>query len=107
MGYPALMRPSIKKVQASRKERNTRAFPELTVTEKAKLLEDFYPDFNQMVKRQLKIGVTTGDMVPLELADLIEASGRLTPDQIDLSRVAYRTDILIIGSGGGACPTHT
>jgi len=101
MGYPALMQPSIEKAHASRKERVTSAFPELTVAEKAKLLEDYHPDFNQKVKRPLKIGVNKGNPVPTELADLIEAPGRLMTEQIDLSRVDYRTDVLIIGSGGG------
>ena len=89
MGYPALMQPSIEKARASRKERVTSAFPELTVAEKAKLLEDYHPDFNQKVKRPLKIGVNKGDPVPTELADLIEAPGRLKPEQIDLSRVDH------------------
>ena len=34
-----------------------------------------------------------------EIADLLEAKSRVSPDKVDLSRPAYETDVLIIGGG--------
>jgi succinate dehydrogenase / fumarate reductase flavoprotein subunit len=95
------MLPSIQKAKATRKERMGSSFPELNIPEKAKLLERYHPDFNQDVKRELKVGVNKGDLAPFELADLFESPSRLRPDEIRLDKIDYETDILVIGSGGG------
>ena len=68
---------------------------------KAKLLEDYHPDFKQKVKRELKIGVNKGDLAPSELADLLEAPSKLELKRICLDQVNYQTDVLVIGCGGG------
>lgn len=101
MSHPTSMQTSIQKVKATRKERMDSLFPELNITEKAKLLERYHPDFNHDVKRELKIGVNKGDLAPFELADLLEAPSRLRPDEVNLDNVDYETDILVVGSGGG------
>ena len=100
MAYPACMLPSIQKTEATRKERMRVFFPELTITAKNKLLEQYHPDFNQDVKRKLTIGVNKGDLAPSELTDLLEAPSRLDIDSIDLDRADYETDVLVIGCGG-------
>lgn len=100
MSYPTNMQPSIQRAAATRKDRLGQSFPELTVEGKAKLLEDYHPDFNQKVKRALKVGINAGDLVPSELADLIEAPSRLGATPIDLKKVDYQTDVLVIGCGG-------
>ncbi|GAB6146673.1 FAD-binding protein [Desulfocicer niacini] len=100
MSYPSNMLPSLQKAASTRKERIHASFPELTVADKAKLLEDYHPDFNQKVKRPLKIGVNAGDLVPSELADLIEAPSRLDLDKVDLDNADFETDVLVIGCGG-------
>ncbi len=100
MSYPAIMQPSIQQAAASRKDRISSSYPELTVADKGKLLQDYHPDFNEKVKRALQVGVNTGNLVPSELADLLEAPSRLNYRQIDLNKVDYKTDVLVIGSGG-------
>ena len=35
-----------------------------------------------------------------EIVDLLEAKSRVNPDVIDLTKVAYETDVLILGGGG-------
>lgn len=101
MSYPASMLPSIKKTEATRKHRLHTSFPELTVSEKAGLLEQYHPDFNRKVKRELRVGVNKGDLAPFELADLLEAPSRLPVHEVRLSEPDYQTDVLIIGAGGG------
>jgi succinate dehydrogenase / fumarate reductase flavoprotein subunit len=100
MSYPTNMLPSLQRAAATRKDRIHASFPELTVADKAKLLEDYHPDFNQKVKRSLKVGVNAGSMVPSELADLLEAPSRLDPSVLNLDQPDHETDVLVIGCGG-------
>lgn len=100
MSYPQVMQPSIEQVERTRARRLKEDFPEMTVADKNVLLEQFHPDFNQSVKRPLRVGANRGDRVPNELADLLEAPSRLDVDSVRLDRVDYRTDVLVIGSGG-------
>ena len=101
MSYPQIMQASIQNAARTRDQRMKTSFPELTVDEKAKLLEQYHPDFNTAVKRALRVGSNIGDLVPNELADLIEAPSRLRLETIDLNKVDYQTDVLVIGCGGG------
>jgi succinate dehydrogenase / fumarate reductase flavoprotein subunit len=101
MSYPSMMQASVDKLESTRKNRIIRSFPELTVEEKKDLLETYHPDFNKTVKRQLTVGVNKGDLAPKELSDILEAPSRLDRKKIDLQKADYRTDILVIGSGGG------
>lgn len=100
MSYPAIMMPSIQRAAATRKNRLHSSHPELTVEEKQKLLEDYHPDFNQKVKRSLIVGPNTGNLVPSELADVIEAPSRLNVAAVNLEKPDYITDVLVIGCGG-------
>ncbi len=100
MAYPASMMPSIQKCAATRQARLGASFPELTFDEKAKLLQDFHPDFNTKVKKPLRIGANKGDLAPQEMARQIEAPSRISPSDVNLEKVDYDTDILVIGSGG-------
>ncbi len=100
MSYPQIMQLSIKNAEQTRSKRLNSSFPELTVDQKAKLLEQYHPDFNQKVKRKLHLGSNIGDPVPKELAVLIEAQSRLNLERIDLDQIDYKTDILVVGGGG-------
>lgn len=100
MSYPASMMPSVQKANATRSARLGTMHAELTFEEKAKLLQDFHPDFNTKVKVPLRVGANTGDLAPQEMAKYIEAPSRITAADVDLSKPHYTTDILVIGSGG-------
>ncbi len=50
--------------------------------------------------RPLAIGPNKGDSTPNEIADLLEGNSRIDPDKIDLSKVDYDVDVLVIGGGG-------
>ncbi|RLE54063.1 MAG: succinate dehydrogenase/fumarate reductase flavoprotein subunit [Candidatus Methanomethylicota archaeon] len=98
--YPEEMRESIEKVEETRDRRLKEAFRRITPEEKDELLRKWHPDFRPEGKRPLKIGPSKGLVVPHEVADLIEAYPLIDPSQIDLSRIDYDVDILIIGGGG-------
>ena len=100
MSYPSNMLPSIQRAAANRQDRIHTSFSELTVADKAKLLEDYHPDFNLKVKRSLKVGVNAGSLVPSELADILEAPSRLDTTTLKLDQPDFETDVLVIGCGG-------
>lgn len=98
--YPAYMEDSIRKVEASRERRLKETLPRLTDEEKTALLEKHHPDFIKESMRQLQIGVNKGEPTPNELADLLEGNSRVSPDKIDLGKIDYDVDVLVIGGGG-------
>jgi succinate dehydrogenase/fumarate reductase flavoprotein subunit len=100
MAYPPEMQESLKRVEASRNSRLVGSFPKLTLAEKASVLETYHPDFRADEKREIRVGPNKGGIAPRELADLLESTSRLDPRTIDLTTVAHKTDVLVIGSGG-------
>jgi len=98
-GYPEYMRESIKLVEKTRSKRIGKLLPQMTSQERVDILNLCHPDYAPGGKRTLKIGPNQGDIVPNEVADLIEAYPLIDPEKIDLSKADYETDILIIGGG--------
>lgn len=103
-GYSESMRRSIELVEKTRDERLEHPYKEtygfLPLEERDEVLQKHHPDFKKEMKRPLKIGPNKGDLVPHEVADILEAHPLINPKDVDLSHVDYDTDILIIGSGG-------
>ena len=100
MAYPIEMQDSIRKVEASRSQRIGQSFPRLNFAEKAQLLETYHPDFRIAEKREIRIGANKGGMAPKELVELLESPSRLNLETIDLRRIDFLTDVLVIGAGG-------
>jgi len=100
IGYPEYMLKLIEKVEETRDKRLKEEYERIAPKEKEELLRKWHPDYRPEGKRPLKIGPSKGLMVPHEVADLIEAYPLIDPAQIDLSRIDYDVDILIIGGGG-------
>jgi succinate dehydrogenase / fumarate reductase flavoprotein subunit len=94
------MLDSVKKVEESRARRLGERFPARTPEERQELLKKFHPDYIEPAMRVLRVGPNKGGKTPNELADVLEAQPRLTPDSFDLSRVDLETDVLIVGGGG-------
>ena len=69
--------------------------------EKAKLLEIHHPDFRADEKEEIRIGPSRGARAPKELARVIESHSRLDLDAVDPAKADFKTDVLIVGSGGG------
>ncbi|MGN1347059.1 MAG: FAD-dependent oxidoreductase [Eubacteriales bacterium] len=98
--YTGEMYESMKKVEAAR-EANTVLEPRrMTADEKDALLAKYHPDYKQSEFDVLKIGVNAGEKVPRELAALLQANSRITAASVDLDKIDYDTDVLIIGGGG-------
>ena len=98
--YPENMMESIKKVEATRAERMATEPRRLTADEKDALLKKFHPDYNPDAFAEIKVGPNKGQKAPLELADMLHSTSRLMTDNVDLTKVDYDVDVLVIGGGG-------
>ncbi len=103
--YSKEMLESIKKVEATREERIKAVLAgnhprRMTAEEKEQVLLENHPDHIVDQFKELVIGPNKGEKVPLELADLLQANPRIKPSDIDLTKIDYDVDVLIIGGGG-------
>jgi succinate dehydrogenase / fumarate reductase flavoprotein subunit len=94
------MEESIGKVEATRERRLKETFRRLNSEEKTTLLHKYHPDFIKESMRELQVGPNKGEPAPIELADLLEGNSLIDPDKIDLNKIDYDVDVLIIGGGG-------
>ena len=98
-GYPPEMQESIRKVEATRARRIQEAFPAMSLEERAVILEAFHPDYKDETFHAVRVGVSKGQRMPAELAEIIEGRPHVKPD-FDLSAPVSETDVLVIGGGG-------
>ncbi|MFO7741146.1 MAG: FAD-dependent oxidoreductase [Anaerolineae bacterium] len=98
-GYPAEMQESIGRVEATRMRRLDETHPRMSMEERERVLDAFHPDYIEERMRAVRIGVSKGQRMPLELADVVEGRPHVGPD-FDLREPADETDVLIIGGGG-------
>ncbi len=98
-GLPESMRESVRRVEKTRPQRIGKLPPQMTAEQREAILKECHPDYASGGKRLITVGVNTGDTAPNEVVDLLEAYPLLEPDSVDLSRVDYETDLLIIGGG--------
>jgi len=106
LGYPDFFEPYIKKVEGTRparveKRKKGEEFPFMSLEERQEMLK-YHPDYKDEGRREIKVGPSKGYRIAHEFVDLLEAKSRVDPDKIDLSRVDYETDVLVIGGGGAA-----
>lgn len=101
MPYPASMEESKRKVEETRSRRLGKgSFPRIPAEERDALVSKFHPDYKNEQFRELKIGPNKGERTTLEIADLLEGNSRIDPDKIDLDKIDYDVDVLVIGCGG-------
>ena len=94
------MLASIEKVARNR-ESNAYFEPKrMTADEKDKVLETYHPDYIKSQFTTLVMGPNKGEKVPLQLADLLEGKSRVLDLDLDLTKVDYECDVLVIGGGG-------
>lgn len=98
--YTPEMLESMKKVEANRKSNAELEPRRMTAEEKDQLLATYHPDYKKSEFTQLKMGPNKGGDVPLELAALLQGKSRINPSEINLDRIDYDTDVLVIGGGG-------
>jgi len=98
-GYPPEMQESIRQVEATRTRRLSETFTSMSLEERERVLDAFHPDYIKEKMRAIRVGVSKGQRMPTELADIVEGRPRISPD-FDLSEPFAETDVLIIGGGG-------
>ncbi len=105
MAYTDELKQFIKRVEETRPERLSRRkegqeFPRMSLVEKENRLRTFHPSYKEGSLQELKVGPSKGYSVPPEICRILEAWSRVDPDRIDLSKITFETDVLIIGGGG-------
>jgi len=98
-GYPLEMQDSIRKVEATRARRLKESFPAMSLEERKVVLEGFHPDYIEETFRAARVGVSKGQRMPVELAEVVEGRPHIGPD-FDLGDPAAEADVLVIGGGG-------
>lgn len=101
MTYAGTLKESLRRLESTRTRRLEQEIPILTLSEKERLIKKFHPDYRPGVKREIAVGVDRGESLPQELCDLLECRSLFDPDEIDLSNIARRVDVLVLGGGGG------
>ncbi len=97
-GYPEYMRDLIDVVNKTRMKRKDYTPPAMSAEEREEVLQ-VHPDFAPGGKRKISIGLNKGDLAANEVVDLLEAYPVIEKEKIDLSKVHYTPDVLIIGGG--------
>ena len=87
-------------VESTRQKRLKQKLPSLSLNEREALLKMWHPDYKEGMKRPLLLGPNKGDSVPHEVADLLEAYPLIDPKELDLSKIDYDIELLVIGGGG-------
>ena len=105
MPYTRELEELIGKVEATRparieKKKRGEEFPLLSLKEREERLRKYHPDFREGSRKEIRVGPNKGYAISPEIVDLLEARSRVNPDVIDLNKVAYETDVLILGGGG-------
>ncbi len=91
---------SIKKVEATRDARMGYEPRRMTADEKSALLKAYHPDYREDGFTEIKIGPNKGQKVPTELGNLLHSNSRILGENIDLNKIDYDVDVLVIGGGG-------
>ena len=105
MPYTSDLKELIKRVEATRstrveKKKRGEEFFLLSLKEREERLRKYHPDFKEGSRKEIRVGPNKGYEISPEIVELLEAKSRVNPNTIDLSRIAYETDILILGGGG-------
>ena len=98
-GYPEYMYESIKKVEKTRDKRIGKLVPQMSQKQRREILDQYHPDYTEGGKRQIRHGQNRGDLAPHELVDLLESFPLIDENDVDLSKIDYEVDVLIIGGG--------
>ncbi|MBS3919642.1 MAG: FAD-binding protein [Deltaproteobacteria bacterium] len=105
MAYTPELKQLIRKVEQTRPLRLAKRgegweFPRMSLAEKEDRVRLFHPSYKEGSLQELTVGPSKGYSVPPEIFEILESWSRIDPDRIDLSKIAYEMDVLIIGGGG-------
>ena len=100
MNFTPEMLASMAKVEAAR-EANIALEPRrMDADEKDALLRAYHPDYREDGFGVIKVGPNAGQKAPVELLKMLEAKSRLSELKVDLDKIDYDVDVLVIGGGG-------
>ena len=99
-GYPEYMIKSIKQVEKKRENNISKPVKPMSLKDRESMLTKYHPDYMKGTKRELHIGIDKGQFLYNGIVDLLEAKPVLDPKDVDLSKIDYDVDLLIIGGGG-------
>ena len=94
------MMESVKKVEATRASRLGMEPRRMSAEEKDQLLREFHPDYRAEAFEEIKVGPNKGQKANKELVHMLHSNSRLLKDHVDLSKIDYDVDVLVIGGGG-------
>lgn len=100
-GYPISMQESIRNLERTRDFRLKQEIPRLPFAEREKLLHTYHPDYRPDANADVRLGPNKGQRLTTRLVELLESKGRVNPDKIDINKIDYDVDVLVIGGGGG------
>ena len=106
MSYTNELKHLIKRVEETRPQRLAKKkegweFPRMSLSEKENRLRMFHPSYKQESLKELRIGPSKGYSISREICEILESWSRIDPDRVDLTKISFETDVLIIGGGGG------
>ena len=99
-GYPNYMLESIKKVEKKRDYNMKHPVKPMGMKDREKILSKYHPDYMKGTRRELKVGINKGKIFYNGIADLLEARPILNPKDVDITKIDYDVDVLIVGGGG-------
>ena len=99
-GYPDYMLKSIKLVEEKRERNMAKPVKPMSMKDREEILSKYHPDYMKGTKRELKVGRDKGTILYNGIVDLLEAKPVLGPKDVNLSKIDYDLDLLIIGGGG-------
>ena len=99
-GYPSYVKENIELVAETRPRRMKETFPTMSMDEREEILRQYHPDYRSGTKRPIGVGSNKGNIAPHEFVDLLEAHPLVGPEEVELSKIDFDVDILIIGGGG-------
>ena len=105
MGYTPELEELIKPVEATRParvemSRRDEHYPPLSMEERGDVLNKYHPDYQKEGRREVRVGPNKGQVFPDEVVQQLESRSMVRPEKVDLSKVDYDTDVLVIGGGG-------
>ena len=91
----------VEKTRPARVEQKKKGieFKAMSLKEQETILK-YHPDFKEEGRSEIRVGPNKGYRIANEMVSLFHARSRVNPDLINLSKVDYETDVLIIGGGG-------
>jgi len=99
-GYPDYMMESIKLVEKKREKNMKNPVKPMSMEDRENMLGKYHPDYMNGTKRKVRVGPNKGELLYNGIVDLLESKPVLSPKDVDLSKIDFDIDVLIIGGGG-------